>query len=205
MCGTFEVRVASIPNGNVYLATTAPSSASPAKATALSASPISRSQPSQSGTAAGQGGSAAGFQTHETRPNLPRISKLEYPSMEAVPLKRMRSTIASKLYLSFGLMAVLLVGSAAFTLHDTNQSRVNYEGWVKTLGALSCLPKPKVLCDDSATAFRSSWWEIPQPGRRYWTRSPNGTSRSKMPSMSTPASTFPRRREGLGRHCARTS
>ena len=47
--------------------------------------------------------------------------------MEAVPLKRMRSTIASKLYLSFGLMAVLLVGSAAFTLHDTNQSRVNYE------------------------------------------------------------------------------
>jgi methyl-accepting chemotaxis protein WspA len=36
-------------------------------------------------------------------------------------------TIAARLYLSFGLMALLVVGSAALTLHDLNQSRLNYE------------------------------------------------------------------------------
>jgi methyl-accepting chemotaxis protein WspA len=39
----------------------------------------------------------------------------------------MRTTIAAKLYLSFGLMAALIAGSAAFILHTTNESRDNYE------------------------------------------------------------------------------
>lgn len=39
----------------------------------------------------------------------------------------MRTTIAAKLYFSFGLMAALIAGSAAFTLYNTAQVRKNYE------------------------------------------------------------------------------
>jgi methyl-accepting chemotaxis protein WspA len=39
----------------------------------------------------------------------------------------MRTTIAGRLYFSFGLMAALLVGSALFIWHITNQSMDNYE------------------------------------------------------------------------------
>ncbi len=39
----------------------------------------------------------------------------------------MRTTIAARLYLSFALLAALVVGSAAFILHNLNQARANYE------------------------------------------------------------------------------
>src|SRR6185503_2386767 len=39
----------------------------------------------------------------------------------------MRTTIAAKLYFSLGLMAALVVGSAALTLFNTTQARKNYE------------------------------------------------------------------------------
>jgi methyl-accepting chemotaxis protein WspA len=38
----------------------------------------------------------------------------------------MRTTIAAKLYLGFGVMAALVVGNAAFTLHGINQAKLNY-------------------------------------------------------------------------------
>jgi len=39
----------------------------------------------------------------------------------------MRTTIAARLYLSFGLMAVLVVGSAALTLYNLSQAKLSYE------------------------------------------------------------------------------
>src|SRR5258708_26380179 len=39
----------------------------------------------------------------------------------------MRTTIAAKLYLGFGLMAVLIAGSGAFIIHSANQSADNFE------------------------------------------------------------------------------
>ena len=58
----------------------------------------------------------------------------------------MRTTIAAKLYLSFGLMAALIISSAAFVLHDISQDKLNYEslnhntrGAVLLAGAQSAL------------------------------------------------------------------
>ena len=49
----------------------------------------------------------------------------------------MRTTIAAKLYFSFGLMAALIVGSATFTLYNTTQARQNYESlYQNTHGAV---------------------------------------------------------------------
>jgi methyl-accepting chemotaxis protein WspA len=87
----------------------------------------------------------------------------------------MRISTAARLYLSFGLMAVLVVGSAALTLHNLNQARLNYEklnqntrGAVLLAAAQSALWQlrygfPQFMVGDSAAraavvADESKWY-----------------------------------------------
>jgi len=67
----------------------------------------------------------------------------------------MRTTIAAKLYFSFGLMAALIVGSAAFILYNTTQARKNYESlYENTRGA--------VLLADAQNALWQLRYGFPQ-------------------------------------------
>ena len=67
----------------------------------------------------------------------------------------MRTTIAAKLYVSFGLMAALVVGSAAFTLYNSAQAQKNYESlYQNTRGA--------VLLADAQSALWQLRYGFPQ-------------------------------------------
>ena len=67
----------------------------------------------------------------------------------------MRTTIAAKLYFSFGLMAALIVGSATFTLYNTTQARQNYQSlYQNTHGA--------VLLADAQNALWQLRYGFPQ-------------------------------------------